>query len=112
MSSRSTIRSLFWRLCASATLLAPDPASAHAYVDSSTPADRSTLPQAPTAKLRGEDSARRIQLALEYDPAPPFTSGSPERADPAAVEDVRQRRAPVIKAAEAAARRAAERLRP
>jgi len=64
------------------------------------------------AKLRGEDSARRIQLVLEYDPAPPFTSGSPERADPAAVEDVRQRRAPVIKAAEAAARRAAERLRP
>jgi len=61
------------------------------------------------AKLRGEDYARRIQLVIEYDPAPPFASGSPERADPAAVEDVRQRRAPLIKAAEAAARRAAAR---
>ncbi len=64
------------------------------------------------AKLRGEDYARRIQLVLEYDPAPPFSSASPERAEPVAVEDVRQRRAPLIRAAEAAARRAAERMRP
>lgn len=48
MSSRSTIRSLLWLLCVGATLLAPDRASAHAYVDASTPADRSTLPRAPT----------------------------------------------------------------
>ena len=33
-----------------------------------------------TAAVRGEDHARLIQLALEYDPAPPFDSGSPERA--------------------------------
>ena len=33
-----------------------------------------------TAAVRGEDHARMIQLALEYDPAPPFDSGSPERA--------------------------------
>ena len=33
-----------------------------------------------TAAIRGEDHARLIQLALEYDPAPPFDSGSPERA--------------------------------
>jgi len=33
-----------------------------------------------TAAVRGEDHARLIQLALEYDPAPLFDSGSPERA--------------------------------
>jgi cyclohexyl-isocyanide hydratase len=33
-----------------------------------------------TAAIRGEDHARLIQLALEYDPAPPFDSGSPARA--------------------------------
>ena len=34
-----------------------------------------------TAAIRGEDHARFVQLSLEYDPAPPFDSGSPERAD-------------------------------
>ncbi|MDQ0248740.1 cyclohexyl-isocyanide hydratase [Sphingomonas kyeonggiensis] len=34
-----------------------------------------------TATIRGEDHARFVQLSLEYDPAPPFDSGSPERAD-------------------------------
>lgn len=36
-----------------------------------------------TVAIRGEDHARFVQLSLEYDPAPPFDSGSPERADPA-----------------------------
>ncbi|AJP73351.1 DJ-1/PfpI family protein [Sphingomonas hengshuiensis] len=36
-----------------------------------------------TARIRGEAHARFVQLSLEYDPAPPFDSGSPERADPA-----------------------------
>ena len=35
-----------------------------------------------TAAIRGEDHARFVQLSLEYDPAPPFDSGSPERASP------------------------------
>jgi cyclohexyl-isocyanide hydratase len=43
------------------------------------------------AELCGEPIARVIQLALEYDPAPPFDSGSPERAAPSLVETVRQR---------------------
>jgi cyclohexyl-isocyanide hydratase len=34
------------------------------------------------AAVRGEQHARLIQLALEYDPAPPFDSGSPVRAAP------------------------------
>jgi cyclohexyl-isocyanide hydratase len=33
------------------------------------------------AAIRGEAHARLVQLAFEYDPAPPFDSGSPERAD-------------------------------
>ena len=32
------------------------------------------------AEIRGEDHARIVQLALEYDPAPPFDSGSPDKA--------------------------------
>ena len=32
------------------------------------------------ALLRGEDEVRRIQLILEYNPAPPFNAGSPEGA--------------------------------
>lgn len=34
------------------------------------------------AAIRGDDHARFIQLSLEYDPAPPFASGSPETASP------------------------------
>ena len=32
------------------------------------------------AELAGEEAARLIQLSLEYDPAPPFSCGSPEGA--------------------------------
>ncbi len=35
------------------------------------------------AELRGEDTARQIQLGLEYAPAPPFDSGRPDLASPA-----------------------------
>lgn len=41
------------------------------------------------ADLHGEEVARAIQLAIEYDPAPPFASGSPASADPALVENTR-----------------------
>ena len=34
------------------------------------------------ARIRGEDFARFIQLSIEYDPNPPFDSGSPEKASP------------------------------
>lgn len=39
--------------------------------------------------LRGEEVARRMQLMLEYDPAPPFPGGHPDRADAGTVEQVR-----------------------
>jgi cyclohexyl-isocyanide hydratase len=32
------------------------------------------------AEIAGEATARRIQLGMEYDPAPPFNSGHPDRA--------------------------------
>jgi cyclohexyl-isocyanide hydratase len=41
------------------------------------------------AVLCGRDVAERIQLMMEYNPAPPFMSGSPASADAALVEDVR-----------------------
>ena len=34
------------------------------------------------AQIAGEDHARAVQLALEYDPAPPFDAGTPEKAGP------------------------------
>ena len=34
------------------------------------------------AALRGEEAAKTTQLMLEYDPAPPFDAGSPDRAGP------------------------------
>lgn len=62
------------------------------------------------AALRGEEYARRVQLVIEYDPKPPFDSGSPEGAGAARVDDIRRRRAPLLTAAEQAARRAKSRL--
>jgi cyclohexyl-isocyanide hydratase len=41
------------------------------------------------AELAGESIAKRTQLGLEYDPAPPFRSGHPNVADPALVAEVR-----------------------
>jgi len=38
-----------------------------------------------TAEIRGEAYAKFVQLSLEYDPHPPFDSGSPERADAATI---------------------------
>lgn len=43
------------------------------------------------AQLRGEDVARRLTLELEYDPAPPFDCGHPDRADAELLAQVRQR---------------------
>src|SRR5229473_341606 len=38
------------------------------------------------AKLRGEDAARMTQLAMEYDPEPPFNAGNPKSAGPKIVD--------------------------
>jgi transcriptional regulator GlxA family with amidase domain len=34
------------------------------------------------ARLMGDETAQMIQLAIEYDPQPPFDSGSPSKAAP------------------------------
>lgn len=36
--------------------------------------------------LRGEEAAKVAQLLMEYDPAPPFEAGSPEKAGPELVQ--------------------------
>jgi cyclohexyl-isocyanide hydratase len=51
------------------------------------------LALAVAAEIAGRPAAEAIQLAIEYDPAPPFAAGSPERADPALVAAVRERAA-------------------
>ena len=38
------------------------------------------------AEIAGDDHARAVQLALEYDPAPPFDAGSPAKAGKALVD--------------------------
>lgn len=43
------------------------------------------------AILEGEQTAREIQLQIEYDPAPPFNSGSPKIATRGMVDKIRVR---------------------
>ncbi|MFN2612596.1 MAG: DJ-1/PfpI family protein, partial [Solirubrobacterales bacterium] len=41
-------------------------------------------------KIHGDEAAQVVQLGIEYDPQPPFDSGSPEKADPQIAEAVKQ----------------------
>ena len=43
------------------------------------------------AELAGDEVAKTIQLTLEYDPQPPFDSGSPEKAGPERVQRLKER---------------------
>ncbi|WP_197337358.1 DJ-1/PfpI family protein [Ralstonia solanacearum] len=65
---------------------------------------------AVVAHLYGEAAAQRIQLQLEYDPAPPFRSGSPASASPEIVAQARQDMVPMLARRLAATRAAAARL--
>ncbi|MEM7724986.1 MAG: DJ-1/PfpI family protein [Cyanobacteria bacterium P01_A01_bin.45] len=49
-------------------------------------------------ELYGEETAKMIQLLLEYNPAPPFSSGSPEIADVATLEQVKDLAADLFQA--------------
>ena len=42
------------------------------------------------AKVFGEEAARKVQLQLEYDPAPPFDSGHPSTASVHTLDSVRE----------------------
>lgn len=61
-------------------------------------------------RLRGARAAEQIQLMIEYDPAPPFSAGSPEDAPPELVDAVRSARREVQKARREALERAMSRL--
>ncbi|WP_368497478.1 DJ-1/PfpI family protein [Herbiconiux sp. A18JL235] len=63
------------------------------------------------AELCGRDVAERIQLHLEYDPAPPFTAGSPSTAPTAVLEAFRAAGAAHQADREERVRRAAARMR-
>jgi cyclohexyl-isocyanide hydratase len=57
-------------------------------------------------EIAGEDVARAIQLSLEYDPAPPFDAGAPEKASPETTAAMERRYAPRREAFRAALTRA------
>jgi cyclohexyl-isocyanide hydratase len=42
------------------------------------------------AELFDKDTAQRVQLQLEYAPAPPFSSGSPETAPASVLEEAKR----------------------
>ena len=64
-----------------------------------------------TAELAGDETARLIQLALEYDPKPPFDCGSPESAGPDRVERFRRAVQPLYEQRRAIVEETAARLR-
>ena len=59
--------------------------------------------------LRSEEEAKMIQLQIEYNPAPPFDAGSPEKA-PEVAALLRKRAEPMMKARREATARAKARL--
>jgi cyclohexyl-isocyanide hydratase len=62
------------------------------------------------AKLRGDDTARTIQLYMQYAPEPPFNSGTPETAPAAILESARRAVRDITVRREATARRFADRF--
>jgi len=62
------------------------------------------------AELAGEEVAKSIQLVLEYDPQPPFDSGSPEKAGAERVKRIRERLAPLLESRRKANVEAAARM--
>lgn len=63
------------------------------------------------AMLFGEERARQAQLGMEYDPAPPFTGGTPSTAPKETVEAVTAALASFIAQRRAISERAADALR-
>ena len=63
------------------------------------------------AEIAGEEEAKRIQLQIEYDPEPPFRSGTPFTASPETVAAQREAGAARRKIREAAVAKAAAALR-
>ena len=62
------------------------------------------------AEIAGDAVAKSVQLQMEYDPEPPFTSGSPHTASPQEVEQARAKMAEFLATRRVATERAALRL--
>lgn len=62
------------------------------------------------AEIAGDAVAKSVQLQMEYDPEPPFTSGSPHTASPQEVEQARAKMAEFLATRRAATERAALQL--
>ena len=62
------------------------------------------------AHVAGEDTAKRIQLQIEYDPQPPFRCGTPSQAAPEIVQSVLMASAEKRRSREDAVERAAQAL--
>lgn len=62
------------------------------------------------ARMQGDEIAQKIQLSIEYDPAPPFACGSPRQAAPEMVTEMAAKMAPFLAERRAAHERAAARL--
>ena len=60
------------------------------------------------AEVAGPEAAKRIQLLIEYNPAPPFACGHPSTAEPSIVEGLRSMMAPLQATRLEQARRAAQ----
>ena len=63
-----------------------------------------------TAKIQGDEYAKAVQLGLEYDPHPPFDSGTPDKAEDALVQRVHERSNTMAPDRERRVRAAAERM--
>ena len=62
------------------------------------------------AEIAGDEVAQSVQLGLEYDPQPPFQSGSPEKAGAERTAQVRTMMGPMIERRQKANATAAARL--
>lgn len=62
------------------------------------------------ADLMGDEVAQEVQLQMEYDPEPPYRSGSPRTAPSALVNSAREKMTAFIDRRRIATERAAERL--
>ncbi|QCO14437.1 DJ-1/PfpI family protein [Azospirillum brasilense] len=62
-------------------------------------------------EMFGADTAKRVQLSIEYDPQPPFDAGSPDGAGEAVTADLLARMRPMLDARAAAVAAGAEALR-
>jgi cyclohexyl-isocyanide hydratase len=62
------------------------------------------------AEIAGEEHAKMVQLGLEYDPTPPFDSGTPEKASPEAMAGIAARYAALASDRDARVRAIAEKL--